>query len=147
MTPLNQEQPPEPKSESSGPFSNSLDSLRQAGCKTVNRYLPNYDRGSDQAEVFGITESQFDRAFDLEWIRRGRPENALVVSLYQENERLRADLNRVGLCIDSACRGVSHHNEPGSLKSRLDMVRRLSCAIQAGSNKAYDDEDGFFFAA
>lgn len=126
MTEEYNEAPAESTAEHIAPIITPLTSLRNAGCKVINEYLPNYVEGADQAEVFGITKEQFERAFDLEWIRRGRPENAVVAALYVENERLRAELNRVGVMIDSACRGSKRQDEPHNLTNRLDMVRKLA---------------------
>lgn len=111
------------------PFTTSLDSLREAGCKHVSQYLPGYNPQVDSEEVFGVTRKQFERAFELEWIRRGRPENALVTSLYLELERMKDERNRTGLHIDAAVYGRKRSDEPPSLTKRLDMVRALAAKV------------------
>lgn len=51
--------------------SSPLNSLREAGCKVINleKTAPN-GYAADSEEVFGITGSQFERAVNLELIRR-----------------------------------------------------------------------------
>lgn len=106
------------------PAANSLDSLRKAGCQLVNQYLPGYNPNADSAEVFGITEKQFDRAVDLEIIRHGEARYEYA-ALHNELERLRGELTMVGLYVDAACYGTKRPDEPASLTKRLDMVRAL----------------------